>query len=283
MDLTASVLVIGSALAHATWNFLLKRSGSDTSFVGISKACEALFLLPIAAGAINRDALAGSWYFPLIGGVLVIANYASLAAAYRSSDLSIVYPISRGAMLAFLPLFGFVWLGERIDARGAFAILVVLVGIVLVGASDIRRSALHSAGTWWAVIAAVIAAAYTVWDKAAIQVLTPVDYFACYTLIVGACYAAYMFRTFGPETIGDVFRRHRVAIIAVSILNTTSYLLVLMALRQSTSSYVIALRQLSIVGGVVFGVVLLRESVPVSKALGVVAIVIGCVALAWAR
>ena len=51
----------------------------------------------------------------------------------------------------------------------------------------------------------------------------------------------------------------------------------LFALRTGTSSYVIALRQLSIVVGVALGAIVLREHISRAKLVGVVLITTGCV------
>jgi len=69
----------------------------------------------------------------------------------------------------------------------------------------------------------------------------------------------------------------------VGFLNITSYLLVLVALRTGTSSYVIALRQLSIAFGVLLGWWLLREQVSAPKRVGVALIVVGCLVVGVAR
>ena len=59
--------------------------------------------------------------------------------------------------------------------------------------------------------------------------------------------------------------------------------LVLVALRTGTSSYVIALRQLSIAVGVALGAILLREHISTPKRVGVALIVVGCVVVGLAR
>jgi len=69
----------------------------------------------------------------------------------------------------------------------------------------------------------------------------------------------------------------------VGFLNITSYLLVLVALRTGTSSYVIGLRQLSIAFGVLLGWWFLREQISVPKRVGVALIVAGCLAVGVAR
>ena len=83
--------------------------------------------------------------------------------------------------------------------------------------------------------------------------------------------------------IAGEWRRNRWAILQVGFFNITSYLLVLFALRTGTSSYVIALRQLSIAAGVWLGAIMLRERISGPKWLGVTLILAGCVVIGVAR
>ncbi len=61
-----------------------------------------------------------------------------------------------------------------------------------------------------------------------------------------------------------------------------SYLLVLVALRAGTSSYVLAVRQLSIAIGVLLGWKLLGEDLAWPKRVGVSLLVAGCLLVALA-
>jgi drug/metabolite transporter (DMT)-like permease len=83
--------------------------------------------------------------------------------------------------------------------------------------------------------------------------------------------------------IGRVWSAHRSSIVQVGIFNTVTYLLVLFALRSGTSSYVIALRQLSIVWGALLGYFVLGESLSAPKRVGLATLVGGCVLVAFAK
>jgi drug/metabolite transporter (DMT)-like permease len=283
-------LVVVSAVGHASWNFLLKRSGATQTFVGLSKCAEAVMLAPFLGMALwAQPALARTaWALPVVGGALVVANYVLLAAAYRDGELSVVYPISRGSMLLFLPPLAFAVFGQRPDAVGWCAIAAILVGIVGLQLPSFARAdlrplaiALRSRATVLSVLAGLVAAGYTVWDKRSIQTLAPLTYFAAYTVIVGIAYAAFLTRP--DQDARGVWRAHRGPILAVGILNSASYLLVLVALRGGNASYVIALRQLSIAGGAALGAWLLRERLPLPRRVGLALVVVGCMLLAVAR
>ena len=60
-------------------------------------------------------------------------------------------------------------------------------------------------------------------------------------------------------------------------------LLILFSLRTGKSSYVIALRQLSIVFGVLLGWRVLQEALPRPKVVGVALLVAGCLLVSMAR
>src|SRR5215213_4045525 len=117
MGLIPYILVFVSALTHAYWNFILKRAKGGHVFIGLSKITEiVLFIIPFIY-LINKEEIAilNYWVFYTVGALLVIFNYIFLGQAYKSGDLSSVYPISRAGALLFLPVLAYLFIGERID------------------------------------------------------------------------------------------------------------------------------------------------------------------------
>ena len=292
MPLTAALLVILSATTHAYWNFLLKRSGGTQLFVGLSKVGEVVmfapFFLALVAPKIAR--FDGLLMLAAVGALFVVVNYVCRAWAYRHGDLSFVYPLARGSILLFLPLLAFVTVGERVSATGACALALIVCGIVALQLPSLEWRALSSLGprlrtpaTTFALLVAFAAACYTLWDKHAVQRVPAFAYIYLYTAITAIAYGAFIWRRYPRTEIAAQWRAHRWPILQVGFLNITSYLLVLVALRTGTSSYVIGLRQLSIAFGVLLGWWLLREQVSVPKRVGVALIVAGCLAVGLAR
>jgi drug/metabolite transporter (DMT)-like permease len=76
------------------------------------------------------------------------------------------------------------------------------------------------------------------------------------------------------------WREHKTAAVMIGVLNIVTYTLVLLALRDSNATYVIAVRQLSIGIGAVFGWWLLGEPTSPAKKTGVVLLVLGCAVVA---
>lgn len=294
MKADAYVLVLVSAVMHAYWNFLLKKAGGSQIVVALSKIAEAALFAPLflffSLGSVLRSG-AAAVPLVLVGAAFTLANYGTLALAYRHGDLSVVYPVARGSMLAFLPALGWLFLRERLDATGWIALAIIVTGILTVQLPSLSRTELQtfvprllrSRAALLALLAGLSGAGYTLWDKHAVSTLQPFAYMYLYTVLVALVYTAFIRAASPAGAIAAEWRAHRSAILAIGILNTTAYLLVLLALRAGVSSYVIGLRQLSVAFGVLLGWRLLREPLNAGRKLGVALIVLGSLLLSFAR
>src|SRR2546423_15516050 len=95
----AIALVLGAALIHASWNYLLKKSGGGIGFDWAFAALSSLLYAPLAVCVVivqhfvfTIDALA----FLFASAALHTAYYLLLDSWYRDGDLSVVYPLVRG-------------------------------------------------------------------------------------------------------------------------------------------------------------------------------------------
>src|ERR1051325_8050271 len=131
-------LVVLSSVMHAYWNFLIKKSGGTVVFVGLSKVAEVLIYLPVFIvvaflhrGVMPADHIRATTLI-VVGAALTLANYLAVANAYSRGDLSIIYPVSRGAGLFFLPLLGLLAFGEHLSLPGGIAVIMILAALTLV-------------------------------------------------------------------------------------------------------------------------------------------------------
>src|SRR5258708_13013100 len=91
----AIALVLGAALIHAGWNYLLKKSGGGIGFVWAFAALSALFYAPLAAAVLYLQhfpfsATALAFILPSAG--LHTAYYLLLHRGYPHGDLSVGSP-----------------------------------------------------------------------------------------------------------------------------------------------------------------------------------------------
>lgn len=274
------ILVILSSIAHGYWNFLFKRAHNKDAFLGLSKLAEpVIYALPFAF-AVNIWGLdlSALWYAG-VGTLLAVANYVCLANSYKRLDLTIAYPISRASTI-FLPFLAFLFFQERIDQIGWASVILVTVGVGVIQLKDFRFSKSTSVskhfgtGILFAVMAAFIVALYTLWGKEAVQHIHPFIYMYCYTL-ASIAYFLPALRKLDPAVVKNEWSQNKWSIVSVSVLNTLSFVLMLFALNLGKVTYVGALRQVSLVVGVGLGWVVLRESFPLPRAIGVGLIIVG--------
>src|SRR5262245_66126824 len=100
-------LVLAAAVIHAGWNALAKRAGvagDPLAFLWCAGALGTLLYLPgvlyvLADTGLPRAAVP----FVIATIVLHSAYFFTLGRAYRSGDLSIVYPVARGLGVVLVP------------------------------------------------------------------------------------------------------------------------------------------------------------------------------------
>ena len=143
MSTLAFSLILFSALMHALWNLLVKRSRDKTIYIWwmfLVSATIFTALLPFLPGPFPLPpprifALAAG------GGLCFVLYHIANGQAYRSGDLSLVYPLSQTSML-YVPIWGALLLGEVVSGRGLCGIALVVIGVWCV---QLRRLSLAEA------------------------------------------------------------------------------------------------------------------------------------------
>jgi len=291
MELFPYVLVIISAITHGIWNFLAKRGDKKDIFIGLSKLSEVVvflgpFLILLSSAGIGFDA----WYvYVTIAACFVFLNYFFLAQAYKQVEFSIAYPISRSSTL-FLPILGYLFVGERIDSIGLSSIILISIGVLGLQLNSFEKEEfvalfqkLVRPGIIFAILAALTLASYTIWDKVAVTHIHPFLYFYSYTALTSLIYVFFLWTRFSKAQIKNEWQRKKSSIVLVAVLNTFTYLLVLTALSFSKATYVGAMRQLSLVVGIVLGWRILNESLSIPRIISIVLLVVGSGLIAFAE
>ena len=287
MGTVAFALVITSAFAHAGWNFLLKRSEHKTSFLWSAGGVAVVaMLVPAVVFAFFDEPGWGGVAFGVGSGVIHGVYGMSLSRGYQLGELSSVYPVSRGMGPALVPIAAVVLFDEHISALAGVGIGLIVVGIYAIHIDhrlwrDVTHPirALTGPATRIAFLTGALIASYSLWDKAALDYLSPITlngfsmagHFLVLTPLVLMS---------GTDGVRTEWRLRRRSIVAAGILVPLAYTLVLAALTTSQVSYIAPVREVGIVIGVVLGVVFLGEGYGVTRVLGSALIVSGVIGLA---
>jgi len=282
----AIALVLGAALIHASWNYLLKKSGGGIGFVWAFAALSSLLYAPLAAAVViiqhfefTTEALA----FLFASAVLHTAYYLLLDRGYRHGDLSIVYPLARATGPLLTVLFAVAVLGERPGILALCGAALVVGGAFFLAGNPAKlREAGASRGVAFALLTGCMIASYTVVDKQAVSAVLIPPILQDWGANLGRVIVMAPLALRRRQEIKAAWNQQRKAVILVAILCPLSYILVLTAMVFTPVSYVAPAREISILVAALMGAHWLREGdVPrrvaaaAAMALGVVALAIG--------
>jgi len=268
MSATAFLLIIFSALMHAFWNLLVKRSVHKTVFVW--------WMFLISGGMLNLYILLRPEPFPLpglqvtlfaLGGAICFVLYHLFnGRAYRTGDLSIAYPLSQTAML-YVPIWGAFVLGERLTPIGIVGILLVLSGAYVVqlpslSSTDIFRPFrnLGNPSVQFALAAGFIYSIGAILDKMGVMAYSPLYFthlMVCFMFLIMTCN---LVRMPYKGKVREEWRQSRWLILLSGPVMMCSFLAFRYGLQMAPVSYAVPVRQVSLLIAVIIGVVCLRET-----------------------
>ena len=280
-------LVLISAMMHATWNVLAKRSADPLAFLfAISSAGLVIYAIPVGVVLAREGVSSRVVPFFLVSGTLEMAYTLFLAAAYRNGALSLTYPIARGTGVVLVPLLAIPLLDERPTAIALAGIATILVGFVTIsvlGARDrVAEEIAHGQrGMLFALFTGLTIASYSLVDKTGVQHAHPLIY--VYGLIGMQTLLLLPYIIARRRTaVAAAWRAGWMAVVAGGFLNIGTYLIVLAAMKVSGSKvgYIVPLRETSIVFATVLGVLILKEQIGRIRIAGSVLIAAGVLAIA---
>ena len=263
-------LVLLSALAHASWNFLIKRADDAEVFTWWMAVSINIVLFPLGVVLfwINPPDSMG-WTFIAATWILHLVYFLTLSRAYRDGDLSLVYPVARGTGLLLIPLSGVVLLSESMSLIAVLGVAGIATGVFTLSwwgrfrsmVSD-PLSVLRAPGMAYALATGLIIAGYSTVDKQGVQHVTPLLYMYLMTTSATFGLLPFIVRGRSRATFVNEWRNNSMAIVAGGLLQFAAYGMVLTALTISRVSYVGPFREVGLLVGVALGVFVLREPFP---------------------
>lgn len=284
-------LVVLAGLIHASWNIVAKKAGGDVRFATFTALLMGLIWAPLGVW-LGWDVVptwrGREWGLVIVSGVLHVLYYVTLLRGYRKADLTVVYPLARGAGPLLSSLVAITVLGEHITVFGVAGIVAVVAGVFFIAggtglfraAHDPARQAGIRKGMLYGLLTGIFIASYTVVDGYAVKFLlmSPIllDYygnFARLALLVPA-----MLRD--RPTAARHWRAQWKHALIVAAISPLGYVLVLYAMKTSPLSHVAPAREISMLFAALVGGQLLGERDRLARIAGAALIALGVMALA---
>ncbi len=277
MSTLVIVVVLGSALFHAVWNAIIK-GGSDKLFETVMKttggAAVVVCLLPFLP-----PPAPASW--PHLAGTVCIHlfYYLFIAYAYRGADLSYAYTIMRGSSPLFTALVTVGFLGHSLSGAGWLGVLLLSAGVLVLAVDSLRRGGFNLPSTLLALGNAFVIMGYTVVDGSGVRLAGNAVSYTCWVFFLNA-FPILIFAVITRR--GDYFRYLRKRWpygLFGGTCSLVAYGLSLWGMTRAPISQVAALRETSVVFGMLLAVFFLKERMTVFRIAAVALVLAGAMVM----
>jgi drug/metabolite transporter (DMT)-like permease len=286
MTLANLALILGSAVVHVVAHVALKSARDRTAFVWWMLLWGGVLFAPVLWLLFQPIPLA-AWGILALSAVFEALYFVSIARAYRHADLSVVYPLARGTAPLFLVIWSTLFLGDRPTAGGLIGILLIALGLYFINLPRLAAwreplRALGQAGPRLALLAGLCISLYTAIDRFGINLVSPLLYTYLALWLTVLFMTPYVLRSVGWAGLQSELRSSRFNSLVAGFTTMTAYAIVLYAMRAGLpASYAGAMREISVVFGVVAGVWLLKEQGSAMRVVGALAVAGGVAVIAF--
>jgi drug/metabolite transporter (DMT)-like permease len=222
---------------------------------------------------------AAAWTYIAASSVIHVGYFALVAFAYRSADLGVAYPLTRGSAPPLTALLAFFLIGEILGLNQWLAIVAIAAGIVALSADALLRGGLTRNTAWAAFGNAGVIVVYTLVDglgaRAAGSGLVYVAWMLAGTAIL---LLAWMLAMRGKIFIAEI-RRSWLFALGAGGLSLASYAIALWAMTLAPIGLVAALRETSVLFAALLGAILFGEPFGPRRWLALGLIVAGIIVL----
>ncbi len=271
MSLSIFCIVLFAALLHASWNAIVKR-GADTLLTTILVTGSAAILAAIGLPFLPAPA-AQSWPWLAASTGLQVIYYVLVARTYRLTDMSASYPLMRGCAPILVALVGTLFIGELLAWIAWAGIALICAGILCMTRGISRQH------LWLPLLNAGVIATYTLVDAwGARHSGAALSYTLWLFLLSGLplpiwalCTRAAALRTYA--------RANWQYGVVGGVGTLTSYALALWAMTVAPVAMISALRETSILFGILISAFILHERVTRQRWIAAALIVLGAAVL----
>ncbi len=267
MPSVAIIIVVLSGLFHALRDFLTKRADNKTVFMWWYMLLGTFIPIPLYFYFLKDEVIGlAVIVIALVSGMIHVLYRVFLSKSLEYGDFSHVYPIARSAP-ALVLVFSIVFLKESTSLIGTLGILLVTFGVYTINLKKISlrtlieplKDILTCKASQYAFLTLLSVAIYSIVDKLGVDLIHPIGFFFLMEFFTIILFTGFLLLKGSLKKPLTEFKKHSLAIPLSAIFMVASYVMVLMAYRLTNVSYVVGLRQISVVFAVLLGFWFFKE------------------------
>lgn len=264
----AFTLIIFSSVMHALWNLLVKQSRYKTVFIwwmfvssGLMFSLLLLLLrqpIPAPDSRVLLMALGGGGCFALY--------HLLTGRAYSGGDISLTYPLCQTSML-YVPLWGMIIMGEQLSLIGGSGIALVALGAYSVQLQKLTLNELlrpfrnlGNPSVRFALAAGFVYSFGVMFDKAGVQLYSPLYFTWLMVFVMFILMSVNLRRDRYRGMVAAEWQTNWKLILMSGPTLMASFIAFRYGLKMAPVSYAVPVRQVSILFGVLLGMLFLKES-----------------------
>jgi len=268
--------VLFGALLHAAWNALIKLQSDKFAAASTVAILAGVVGLPVMAALPAPPAAA--WPYLVASAIIHVGYFALVAFAYRSADLGVAYPLTRGSAPVITALLAFLLIGETLGWNGWLAVAAVAAGIVALSADALMRGGLSRSTAAAAILNAGVIVTYTLIDGLGARVIgNGLIYVAWMLAGTAILIFALMLASRGTAFLLELRKGWLLGLVG-AVLTVASYSIALWAMTRAPIGLVAALRETSVLIAAILGAIFFHEPFGPKRWLAL-ALIIGGIAL----
>lgn len=274
MSISVIFLVLGAALLHATWNIIVKGGENklfETAMNALGGGLGAVFILPFLPAPDKA-----CWGLLALSCCCHLTYYICVAAAYKVADLSLGYTIMRGTA-PILTALALCLLGVPLGLDGWLGVLLLCSGIFTLALEQKLNHKGSLKGIIYSLRTSFVIMGYTLADGYGARLSGDAVSYTCWIFFLNIFpLHIYVLWRYGREYLPYLKKR---AVVGISggLCGLGSYGIAIWAMTMAPIALVAALRETSVIFGMLMAVIFLREKLTPLRVLAILLVMAGAI------
>ncbi len=268
------ILMLLAACAHAAWNAVIKGGTNklyETGLNVLGGATGVVFILPFVPLPASE-----AWFFLFVSVCIHIVYYLCIAIAYKQSEMSYAYTLMRGSTPLFTA-FGLAVLGQSLSDMGWLGVLCLCAGVLALASQNLFNRTFDKCSTLAALGNSIVITGYTLIDGFGVRSSGNAISYVCWLYFLNAFPLNLIILYRHHREYGHyLIRRWKTGLFG-GLCSLAGYGVALWAMTQAPIQLVAALREASVMFGMLLSVFFLGERFTQHRLAAVILVTAGTV------